>query len=263
MTIRTLSNYKKRVTLNLDFLVVSMYINKKGKQRMKYKAIFFDNDDTLMDFQNCNRNAIALLLDEYGYLHPDRYDQYEEINLQCWRALEKGEMTQNQVKYIRFEHFFERYSIPRDSKKAAERFAVLLGQQSILLPDTEDTLRQISEKLPIVIVTNGIAAIQRARFEHSPVKKYASSIIISEEVGIAKPDPEIFRIACESVHVKANEVLMVGDGLESDIHGANNAGIDVCWFNPNKKMLPQGIHVEYEITNIKECVDIALQEELS
>ena len=135
----------------------------------------------------------------------------------------------------------------------------LLGQQSILLPDADETLLQISERLPIVIVTNGIAAVQRARFEKSPVKEIASSIIISEEVGAAKPDPEIFRVALKSVQVKAEEALMVGDGIESDVHGANNAGIDVCWVNPDKKVLPKGLHAEYEIANIKECIEIALQ----
>ncbi len=204
---------------------------------MKYKAVLFDNDDTLMDFQAGNRNAISLLLDEFDYYHPDRYDQYEEINLQCWRALENGEMNQNQVKYKRFERFFEQYAISGDSLKAAERFVELLGQQSILLPDAEDTLRKISKKLPVVIVTNGIAAVQRARFEQSPVKEIASSIIISEEFGVAKPDPEIFRLALKSVQVNAEEALMVGDGIESDIHGANNAGIDVCWVNPDKKSI--------------------------
>ncbi len=227
---------------------------------MKYRAVLFDNDDTLMDFQTCNRNAIALLLDEFGYLHPDRYDQYEEINLQCWRALEKGEMDQNQVKYKRFEGFFERYAISGDPGKAAERFVELLGQQNILLPNAEETLREISKKLPVVIVTNGIAAIQRARFENSPVKEIATSIIISEEVGVAKPDPEIFRFALNSVHVDAAEALMVGDGIGSDVHGANNAGIDVCWVNPGKMMLPEGMHAEYEITDIKDCIGIALQD---
>ena len=226
---------------------------------MKYKAVLFDNDDTLMDFQTGNRNAIGLLLDEFDYFHPNRYDQYEEINLQCWRALENGEMNQNQVKYKRFERFFEQYAISVDPLKAAERFVELLGQQSILLPDAENTLRKISKKLPVVIVTNGIAAVQRARFEQSPVKEIASSIIISEDVGVAKPDPEIFRLALKSVQANAEEALMVGDGVESDIHGANNAGIDVCWVNPDKKVLPKGLHAEYEIAKIKECIDIALQ----
>ncbi len=227
---------------------------------MKYKAILFDNDDTLMDFQAGNRNAISLLLDEFGYQHPDRYDQYEEINLQCWRALENGEMNQAQVKYKRFERFFERYAIPGDPRAAAERFVELLGQQSILLPGAEEALREISQKQPIVIVTHGIAALQRARFEHSPLQENASSIVISEEVGVAKPDPEIFNIALNSVHVSAKDALMVGDGLESDIHGANNAGIDVCWINPLKKTLPTNLHVEYEISDIKECIAVAFQE---
>ena len=70
-------------------------------------------------------------------------------------------MNQNQVKYRRFERFFEKYAISGDPRKAAERFVGLLGQQSILLPDAEESLREIAKKLSVVIVTNGIAAVQK------------------------------------------------------------------------------------------------------
>ena len=90
---------------------------------MRYKAILFDNDDTLMDFQTGNRNAVNRLMDELGYLHPDRYDQYEEINKACWAALERGEMTQGQLRVERFVRFFDAYSLPGDPVRAAERQA--------------------------------------------------------------------------------------------------------------------------------------------
>ena len=53
---------------------------------MRYKAILFDNDDTLMDFQAGNRIAVNQLMDELGYFHPDRYEQYQAVNHACWAA---------------------------------------------------------------------------------------------------------------------------------------------------------------------------------
>ena len=105
---------------------------------MRYRAVLFDVDDTLLDLQAGNRNAVNQLMDELGYFDPDRYDQYEAINLKCWQALEAGLLTQNQLKLklARFVRFFDRYPVPGDPKWAAERFVTLLGQQSILLPNT-------------------------------------------------------------------------------------------------------------------------------
>ena len=89
---------------------------------MKYRAVLFDNDDTLMDFQTGNRNAINLLLDEVGYFDDARYDQYEEVNLACWKALERGEMTQNQLKYERFSKFFNKYGMYNRDKRKQHRY---------------------------------------------------------------------------------------------------------------------------------------------
>ncbi len=226
---------------------------------MKYKAVLFDNDDTLMDFQTGNRNAVNRLMDELGYLHPDRYDQYEAINLQCWAALERGEMTQGQLRLARFARFCERYGLSVDPARAAERFEALLGQQSILLPHAEEVVRAIAAALPVIIVTNGIAAVQRNRFARSPLNEIVSGVVISEEVGASKPRPEIFRAALTPLGIEPREALMVGDGLNSDIRGANNAGIDACWYNPSKKALPDDLRAAYILSDIRDCVAVALQ----
>ena len=206
---------------------------------MRYKAILFDNDDTLMDFQAGNRNAVNRLMDELGYFHPDRYDQYESVNMKCWAELEAGLLTQNQLRVARFVRFFDRYPVSGDPKQAAERFVQLLAQQSILLPHALETVRRIAERLPVAIVTNGITEIQRSRFALSPLGEVVSDVVISEEVGVSKPRPEIFHLALERLGAKPGEALMVGDGLNSDIRGANNAGIDACWYNPGGKALPE------------------------
>ena len=226
---------------------------------MRYKAILFDVDDTLLDFQTGNRNAVNRLMDELGYRDPDRYAQYEAVNLKCWAELEAGLLTQNQLKLARFVRFFDRYPVTGDPKWAAERFVALLGQQSILLPHALETVRAIAERRPVAIVTNGITSVQRSRLALSPLKDWVTEVVISEEVGLSKPRPGIFQLALDRLGVKPRDALMVGDGINSDIRGANNAGIDACWLNPTGRALPEGVHAEYQISDIRQCVEIALQ----
>ena len=141
-----------------------------------------------------------------------------------------------------------------------ERFVELLGEQSILLPHAEETVRRIAEKLPVIIVTNGITAVQKKRFAKSPLKDLAAAVVISEEIGVAKPDPEMFRIALRPFEIAPEDALMIGDRLSGDILGANNAGLDACWYNPAGLPLTGGVHAEYIISDIRDCVKIALQE---
>lgn len=227
---------------------------------MRYKAILFDNDDTLMDFQTGNRNAVNRLMDELGYFHPNRYDQYEAVNLECWAELEQGRLTQGRLRLERFARFFDRYPVPGDAARAAERFVALLGEQSILLPHALDVVREIAAALPVVIVTNGMTAIQRNRFARSPLMAHVADVVISEEAGASKPRPELFWLALERQGVLPRDALMIGDGVNSDIRGANNAGIDACWYNPHGGVLPDDVHAEYEISDIRDCVGIALQD---
>ena len=82
-------------------------------------------------------------------------------------------------------------------------------------------------------------------------------VVISQEVGVAKPDPAIFQIALGGT--APDRALMIGDGISSDVLGANRAGVDVCWFNPTGKALPEGLHAEYEVRALADCLPIALQ----
>lgn len=225
---------------------------------MRYKAILMDADETLFDFQAANRNAVDQLMDEVGYFHPDRYEQYEAINLECWAALEKGLLTHRQLQLARFVRFFDRYRVDGDAKRASVRFPELLSRQSILLPHALEVVETIAARLPVVIVTNGATVTQEGRMARSPLKNLICGMVISESVGVSKPRPEIFFKALEPLGVVPREALMVGDGVNSDIRGANNAGIDACWLNPGGKALPEGVHAEYVIADIRACVPIAL-----
>ena len=110
-----------------------------------------------------------------------------------------------------------------------------------------------------MIVTNGMTSIQTNRFARSPLKEYAADIVISEAAGVSKPRPELFWLAARRQGIEPRDALVIGDGINSDIRGANNAGIDACWYNPHGKALPEDVHAEYVISDIRESVPIALQ----
>ena len=77
---------------------------------------------------------------------------------------------------------------------------------------------------------------------------------------MSKPRPGIFFEALRPLGVSHKDALMIGDGISSDIRGANNAGIDACWLNPSGAALPEGVHAEYIIRDLRECVKIVLKE---
>ena len=225
---------------------------------MRYKRILLDADDTIFDFQAGNRRAVAELMDELGLSSPTVFDEYQSINHACWEALDRGEMTQEVLHVERFRRFLRSKNRTDDPEAVAARFTVLLGGQAIPLPGAEDVVKALSEKLPVTLLTNGITVIQRARLARTPIRQWLDNVVISQEVGAAKPDPRIFEIALNGLDPR--DALMIGDGIHSDVEGANHAGVDICWYNPRGATLPEGLHAEYEIRDLRDCLPIAFQE---
>lgn len=112
-------------------------------------------------------------------------------------------------------------------------------------------------KYKLGIVTNGMKEVQYSRIGKSPIGKYIDKIIISEEVGISKPNPGIFEYALKELGAEdKEEAIMVGDSLSADIQGGINFGIDTCWVNlkndaPNDKIKPK-----YVVTKLEEICNI-------
>ena len=92
----------------------------------------------------------------------------------------------------------------------------------------------------------------------SPLRHLIKGFVISEEIGIAKPDPRVLEIALKDLGVDPGDALMAGDGL-ADMRCARNAGVDGCWLNPDGKTLPEDTKSRYEIRDISLLPDIALQ----
>jgi len=229
---------------------------------MKYRAVLLDADDTVADFHAAEEKALKILFDRLGFTMEEAADDYKRINKACWAAYEKGEMTQPELRKARFDGFLKLHPSDMSACDAALFYETALSRQTDLLPGALEAVKAISEKMPIAIVTNGIASIQRPRMEKSPLRPYISEVVISEEVGASKPRPEMLYAALERLGgLSAKDVLMIGDSLTSDMGAAKNAGIDFLWYNPKGKARPQDAHITYETDNISDFAVYALQEE--
>ena len=109
----------------------------------------------------------------------------------------------------------------------------------------------------MLIVTNGIADVQRPRFDNSEIKRYFEDIIISDEIGTAKPATDFFDIAFKAMgEPDKKDVMIIGDSLTSDMAGGIKYGIYTCWYNPNNTQSTTNINITYEISELNELLKI-------
>ena len=221
----------------------------------RYDVLLCDADNTIFDFTKAEENAFAIACAHAGIDGAERLlPVYADINSAMWKLLELGGITQSVLRVRRFELFLT--AIGRtdiDARDMGDTFADALGRQSVPLPGAVEAVARWSRMLPVVIVTNGISKVQHGRMEGSEVRHFISGMVISEEVGAAKPDPRMLELAMEKAGVTdRRRALMLGDSLSSDIAAAANAGVDACWFNPRGARNAKGLPVRYEIRSLDE-----------
>lgn len=217
---------------------------RKLKEMKAYKAIFLDWDDTIGDWTHAEHLALQ---DIYQTYHIDElYDTineffatYKPYNLELWSQYGQGTVTKEKLHFERFYYplMVNQYSEFRGRKKEdlaremGDEFLRLTNKYFSLLPDAKRVVQALAAKYPLTIISNGFKEVQYYKFEHSGLRDCFAHTIISEEVGINKPQPQIFQIALELNGISADEAVMVGDSYTSDIAGAKAAGIDQIWLH--------------------------------
>ncbi|MBJ8106405.1 MULTISPECIES: HAD-IA family hydrolase [Bacillus cereus group] len=198
---------------------------------MSYKAMLFDLDDTLLDREKAVDDLFLLVLEK---CYEDVSDTVKNNMLQKFKEYDKGEYgisNKTIVLESLFDEFPPKYRLPRNyiqdfwNNNFPKCFSI--NQNTI------NFLNSIKMHIKVGIITNGSTQRQTAKIINTNLNNYFDTIIISEEVGFSKPDKRIFELALNKLNMQPEDVLFVGDDLEKDIAGCQNANIKGIWFNPN------------------------------
>ncbi len=224
-----------------------------------YLWLWFDADNTLFDYNTAETTALLKSFQLFNLRFEEGYmDSYRRINQDLWHLLEQQEIKPEVLRVRRFELFLEDIKMTASVEQLAATYIEQLGLCFDLVDGAYEVLNALHVKSKIAIVTNGLTAVQRSRLELSAIKPFITELIISEEIGVAKPHAAFFDIAFERTGNPAkNDVLIIGDSLSSDMQGGLNYGIDTCWFNPAGVQRPADLKLTYEIRHLRELLKIA------
>lgn len=215
-----------------------------GNGRAQDGWVLFDLDGTLFDYDRSEAVAVAATLADAGVDATDEVvAAYREANARHWRLREAGRTTPQRLRVDRWHDTFAQVGVtPAVAvSRLAERYVRHLATGHHLLDGAIDVVRDVGRTHRIAYLTNGLADVQRPRLDASPLGPFAEVVIISDEVGAAKPEPAIFDAAFAAMGDPPRAaVTVVGDSLTADIAGAVRYGLRSVWFAPHATEVPTG-----------------------
>lgn len=226
------------------------------------KAVLFDIDNTLLDFDAYVRQAMREGFEEFGLCeyNDGMYDTFTRINSGLWHDIEKGKLTFDELLHIRWNKVFEALGIHFDGYEFEKHFRGKLFTNAIPVDGAHDILDYLSGKYILAAASNGPYEQQINRLKVGGMYEILSYHFISEKIGASKPSPEYFAYCMNEINkgreesILPCEVMMIGDSLTSDMAGARGYGMKTCYFDRHGKGTDES--VDYVINNLSEIKNI-------
>lgn len=224
----------------------------------KYQTLLFDVDDTLLDFKAAERKALHLLFEEQKIPLTNEIEaHYKKINQGLWESFEEGKIARDEVVNTRFSILFREYGQEVDGSLFEKNYRSYLEEGNQLIHGAFELIQGFQSEYDLYIVTNGVSKTQDKRLRNSGLHSFFKGIFVSEDTGYQKPMKEYFDYVFARIsNFSVEKGLIIGDSLSTDIKGGQLAGLDTCWFNPEKKLNDSGIVPTYEIQTFDELYGI-------
>ncbi len=221
-----------------------------------YTTIFWDLDQTLLDFTKSQDHALRYSFERLGLpIDSGTVARYAKINDSYWKRLELGEIDKKEVLLGRFRTLFEELGVTNyTAQDIAGMYQDALGRVAFFLEDSDKLTKELKKMgYRQYVVTNGVNSTQANKMKLSGLDRIMDGVFVSELIGYPKPMKEYFD-ACFALlpGVTRKECILVGDSLTSDMRGAENAQVAACWYNPNGQKNTLGVPVTYEIRSLWE-----------
>ena len=228
----------------------------------KYRTLFIDLDNTLFDFKRASRMAFCETYEllDYGRFF-ESFEQYMEIyeprNKELWALYDKGDIDKSELNRLRYIHPLAAVGHP-DEALAAQFCVEALARipyKNVLLPGALDLLGYLYPRYEMFILSNGFTELQAQKMRTTGIDKYFKKIILSEDIGVNKPNPKIFEYAIKAANVEKSSSIMIGDAFETDILGAANIGLDQIFLN-REALTELPFAPTYNVANLLEIKSI-------
>lgn len=230
---------------------------------MRYKAVFFDLDGTLVDFDT----SVDTAFDEAFLLVARYHPQLQKLDFRtCFDATLNVMIAAEQrgvPHYIsrqdRFRETLKSLGYPDDNlaMRLADVYSTVRVSSLALYDDVLPALNDMRTRHLLGVITNGPTEVQEEQLRVTDVAGYFRHVLISEEVGFAKPHPEIFRRALALTEVMPEEALFVGDTPEIDIAGAQGVEMHTAWINRKNRPWPKHLAPpSYELLSLQQLVEL-------
>lgn len=232
----------------------------------QYRYVIFDADHTVIDFDADEKRAFRAAFSAVGIpVSEEAIGELWRFSAENWGRLGLYNVHLPEIQsgyhalydtHVRelFDHAAERYGLQAHREVAQREFERVLALPSHPIEGAVEVIRALAERYRICIATNGLIRLQRGRL--SALSPYIHRVFISEEIGTIKPCGEFFSAMLRSLGAKAEECVLVGDSLDSDIAGANLAGMDAIWFNRRHRPLPSGVTVAAQIDSLTQLLSL-------
>ncbi|MDF2963326.1 MAG: 2-haloalkanoic acid dehalogenase [Paenibacillus sp.] len=207
--------------------------------------IFFDIDDTLLDFKGAERTGIKAVYHQYGAgFHLDEqqfYDTWCAVGKKHFTRYLKGELSFAQQKLERVREVFGSVGTVLGEREAEACFQVYLESfESHWVPfdDVLPCLQLLKGHYRLGIVSNGDPDQQKSKLNKMGLAHYFDVMVTAGNVGAAKPDPRIFEIACKQAGKQPHECFYIGDDFSTDIESSMKINMKGIWLNRRQEKSP-------------------------
>jgi putative hydrolase of the HAD superfamily len=207
------------------------------------RAVLFDLDDTLFDHRT---SACAALSDVHrGHAPHVEFAAFEEQHAHHLEDLHTevlaGRLSIDEARRERFRRLFAGLGIEVD-EASVDRIASAYRSGYVrarrVVEGAAALLEAVKPFARVAIVSNNLLAEQRDKLHFCGLAPLVDELVVSEEVGVSKPEPGIFHAALARLRVEAGDAVMFGDSWSADIVGATGVGIRAVWFNPYRRPRP-------------------------
>lgn len=168
------------------------------------------------------------------------FERYHHHNYDAWMQYRLGKINKDTLRKVRIKNAFLDLNQRKNDAfitRFSNEYFEISSRKPHLLDGAEELLKYCKKKYNLHIITNGFAEVLDMKMNTSGIASYFDQIITSEDVGVQKPNPDIFLYALKKAGANQSESLMVGDDWEADILGARDSGMDQAFINSTELMM--------------------------